>query len=345
MSKANMFGGRGYHDISPFDRLKKYIFPTYPRLEINKRTTVENMLEIASEYKNKHPMVWIQISTNKIRDDFPWHYRPDGNDKAYIHNFYQEDKITGDLIKQPSLFLVPTGNKINGTIDSNISVGSRIIMYDIFMISYKNLQNKDNIYYMKQQRYPNIQIIEDVENIRDAYKKILDLANTSMVYIMDDNTTSMSHFNFDFEPPKMRHKKTAYKWKTRNTCTNLDTYSDGIRLLPISIIKDLALDTTGKVESNIVYQYKDIISFYKTQTSPIITWSSAFKSTLELLLNGEIKEANDWLTIKSDYKHNRFSTMGAKAAHDFYKKNKHNKSKLRNIHDINYIKTLMREFR
>ena len=90
----------GQSVITPWDRLKKHIFQEYPRCTIDPSEvqTEDDYLRIASDYSDKDDMVWIVKSDAKVREDFPWHFRPSDLGRNFIHYFPKTTKRSSVLL-------------------------------------------------------------------------------------------------------------------------------------------------------------------------------------------------------------------------------------------------------
>lgn len=71
LKQSQLFDFVGQTTISPFDRLKKHIFSSYPVIETDSLRDNDELLKLASEFQGKSEMVWVKRSSSTIRSDFP----------------------------------------------------------------------------------------------------------------------------------------------------------------------------------------------------------------------------------------------------------------------------------
>ena len=95
-SNNSLLDFKGQSVITPWDRLKKYIFKSYPVVHVDKKITdTEELTKLAAEHVGKSDMVWVVLNTATINPLFPWHYRPTDMGHNVIHKFPKVIKRTG----------------------------------------------------------------------------------------------------------------------------------------------------------------------------------------------------------------------------------------------------------
>ena len=66
-STTSLLDFKGQSVITPWDRLKKYIFKSYPIVYIDEKITdTEKLTKLASEYLGKSEMVWVVLKTATV---------------------------------------------------------------------------------------------------------------------------------------------------------------------------------------------------------------------------------------------------------------------------------------
>ena len=87
---------QGQSVVTPWDRLKRFMFDSYPVIRTPIKITDEDvLLSAAAEYKDKADMVWVVFDDIEPNPNFPWQYRPSGDlSKTVIHTFPRVVKRT-----------------------------------------------------------------------------------------------------------------------------------------------------------------------------------------------------------------------------------------------------------
>ena len=146
---------QGQSVVTPWDRLKKYIFPTYPVVKTDKRVSREDtLLTLAKQFESKSDMVWIVNETANVRTNFPWHYRPSDDGKNFIHKFPTVTKRTKSTVLQGDIYLVPTGGKMWGSYENKIIAAYQKTDFDVFMISFHEAEADANFIKLKK-KFPD----------------------------------------------------------------------------------------------------------------------------------------------------------------------------------------------
>ena len=119
--KSELLSFKGQSVITPWDRLKKHIFDSYPVCRTEHNVTDEmELLAIAREYQNEAPMVWIHTESANIVPDFPWHYRPSDIGKNLVHAFPRVGRRSGRAVRWGDIKLVPTSGISYGIVKNKI---------------------------------------------------------------------------------------------------------------------------------------------------------------------------------------------------------------------------------
>ena len=86
--QSDFLSFKGQNVVTPWDRLKKYIFQSYPVVELDQEMSEDEMVAKAFEYIGKDVMVWMIKPGVKLRKDFPWHYRPSDLGKNFVNDLF-----------------------------------------------------------------------------------------------------------------------------------------------------------------------------------------------------------------------------------------------------------------
>jgi len=221
LERSALFDYKGQTVITPWDRLKKHIFQSYPIHMTDRVITEDHLLEIAREYEDRADMIWIVDQSIKTVADFPWHYRPSDLGRNFIHEFPRVTRRS----KRPMLWgdvrLVPTGGVAHGTFKNKIIATYHEADFDIVMLSYHESEADAN-YQRLVARFPDIKHVKNVKGIAEAHREAARIAETEMVWIIDADADILPSFNFDYIPPMANRKNTTYSWFARSilpTCS------------------------------------------------------------------------------------------------------------------------------
>ena len=141
---------QGQNVVTPWDRLKKFMFSSYPVIKTPIKITDEDaLLEAAVAYKDETDMVWIVFDDIEVNPKFPWQYRPGDNiAKTVIHTFPRVIKRTNRPVSWGDIQLVPTNGVSHGTVQNKLVSSYHVAEFDIFMI-------KNTYIFIKIQLYMN----------------------------------------------------------------------------------------------------------------------------------------------------------------------------------------------
>ena len=66
---------QGQNVVTPWDRLKRFMFSAYPVIRTSVKITDEDeLLAFASKHKGSADMAWIVFDDIEANATFPWHY-------------------------------------------------------------------------------------------------------------------------------------------------------------------------------------------------------------------------------------------------------------------------------
>ena len=299
-STTSLLDFKGQSVITPWDRLKKYIFKSYPIVYIDEKITdTEKLTKLASEYLGKSEMVWVVLKTATVNPEFPWHYKPSDTGRNVIHRFPKVIKRTGRAVNWGDVQLVPTGGVVHGTVKNKIVGSYHEADFDIIMISFHEAE-ADNNYQKLRLRFPEAGHIKNVAGIGNAHKKAGELATSEMVYIVDADADVMNDFCFDYIPPMAKRANTTYVWYARNPINGLEYGYGGIKLFPRQQLIEMGHVLPDFSTGAAFYQpVRDVSNITRFNRDPFRTWRSAFRECVKLASqinpNAPVKETEERL--------------------------------------------------
>lgn len=145
-------GFQGQSVVTPWDRLKRFMFDSYPVIKTPIKVTDEGaLLDLASKYKDTHDMVWVVFDEIEVNPNFTWQYRPDGEiGKSFIHTFPRVVKRTSRPVSWGDIHLVPTHNVSHGVLQNKLVSSYHVAEFDIFMISFHEAEADENFQKLRE---------------------------------------------------------------------------------------------------------------------------------------------------------------------------------------------------
>lgn len=338
---------KGQSVITPWDRLKRHIFPSYPVIETDKVVTNENDLtELAFEYQGKSEMVWVVSSNINVNPNFPWHYRPSDVGLNFIHEFQKVTRRTSRPVGNNDIRLVPTGGVIHGTLKNKIISSYHDDEFDIFMISYYEEEADQNFQKLKM-RFPEAQHVKNIEGIGNAHKRVGELARTEMVYIVDADAVVMDDYHFDYVPPMAKRKNSTYVWHARNPINGLEYGYGGVKLFPRQQLLEMGHKLPDFSTGSAFYQpVRDVSNITFFNRDPYRTWRSAFRECVKLAsaVNPNQKQAetderlHTWCTVDNGERFGRYCIKGALEGKAYGIEHKDDVDALNKINDFEWLR-------
>ena len=338
---------KGQNVVTPWDRLKKHIFNSYPVIHTEEKiTSVDELTKAAFEYQGKSDMVWIVAPGVQINPDFPWHYRPSAEGHNFIHEFPRVTRRNKRPVSWGDVRLVPTGGVIHASVKNKIVAAYHEDDFDIFMISFHEAEADENFHKLTH-RFPEAQHVKNVKGIGNAHKQVGELAKTEMVYVVDADADVMDHFQFDFQPPMSNRKNTTYVWRARNPINDLEYGYGAIKLFPRQQLIDMGHElpdfTTGAAFFQPISDVSNITRFNK---DPFRTWRSAFRECVKLASSvnpNQKQEETDarletWCTVDNGGRFGRYCIKGANEGKAYGLANKDNVEALNKINDFEWLR-------
>lgn len=347
LKQSELFDFAGQSVISPFDRLKKFIFSSYPVIEVDSLSDDEELLKLAAKYVGTSEMVWVKRSSAVIREDFPWHFRPTGVGKKIIHMFPKVTKRTGRPTGWGDLKLVPTDMVAHGVVENKIICSYNEADFDVFMISYHEEEADSNFAKLKQ-KFPDAQHVKNVKGIAEAHKECARRSETEMVYIVDADSEVLSSFNFDYFPPMAKRKNTTYVWYARNPINDLEYGYGGIKLFPREQLLEMGHVLPDFSAGVAFYQpVKDVASITMFNKDPFRTWRSAFRECVKLASGIQQSETpkqetidrlETWCTVDNGARFGRYCIKGANEGKAYGEAHADDVDALNKINDFEWLR-------
>lgn len=337
----------GQSVITPWDRLKKYIFTSYPVVHTDdKIKTADELTAIASEYQGKSEMVWVVAPDLSMNPDFPWHYRPSDIGHNFIHEFPKVTKRTKRSVTWGDVRLVPTGGVIHGALRNKIVANYHEADFDIFMISFHEAEADENFAKLKA-RFPEAQHVKNIEGIGNAHKRVGELAKTEMVYVVDADADIMDDFFFDFIPPMANRLNTTYVWRARNPINDLEYGYGAVKLFPRQQLLNLGHVLPDYSTGVAFFQpISNVSNFTRFNRDPYRTWRSAFRECVKLASAVNPNQKQDetdarletWCTVDNGGRFGRYCIKGALEGKAYGLEHKGDIEALNKINDFEWLR-------
>ena len=338
---------KGQSVVTPWDRLKKHIFSSYPIVKVPiKLSWHDDLAKVALDYQDKAEMVWIVHEEVEIRKDFPWHYRPTDDGKNFIHQFPHVNKRSKRPVSWGEISLVPTSGFYHGKVKNKIIGSYHISEFDVVMISYHEEEADDNFQKLKK-RFPDAMHVKNVNGIGNAHKAAAKLSTTDMVWIVDADADIVDDFKFDYLPPMANRKNTTYVWSARNPVNDLEYGYGGVKLFPRQQLLDMGHvlpDFTTGV--NFYQPVSDISNITRFNKDPYRTWRSAFRECVKLASSvnpNQKQEETDarleaWTTVDNGARFGRYCLKGANEGKAYGLEHKGDIDALNKINDFEWLR-------
>lgn len=343
---SSLLDFKGQSVVTPWDRLKKYIFTSYPVISTNARPNAQKVMELALEYQGKSDMVWIVNDTASIREDFPWHYRPSDEGKNFIHTFPTVTKRTKSKVLHGDVQLVPTSGVAHGQLENKIIAAYQKTDFDVFMISYHEAEADANFLKL-QQKFPDAKHVKNVEGIGNAHKECAKQSTTEMVYIVDADADIVNDFYFDYMPPMSKRKNTTYVWSARNPINGLEYGYGAVKLFPRTQLLEMGHELPDFTTGTAFYQpVANVSNYTRFNKDPYRTWRSAFRECVKLASSvnpNQKQEETDarletWCTVDNGERFGRYCIKGALEGKAYGEANKGDVEALNKINDYEWLR-------
>lgn len=339
---------KGQTVVTPWDRLKKHIFESYPVHKTEKVEDFHELLLIGLKYQDKASMVWVVDESAPIDQDFPWHFRPSDTGKNFIHEFPRVTKRSKKHLVWGDIKLVPTGGIAHGTLQNRIISGYHEVDFDIVMLSYHEAE-ADEKYQKLKTRFPDIKHVKNVKGIAAAHKRAAEISSTEMVWIVDADSDVLTTFNFDFVPPIANRKNTTYSWFARNPVNGLEYGYGGLKLFPRQQLLEMGHELPDFATGSAFYQpVADVASITSFNKDPFRTWRSAFRECVKLSsgINPNnpsaetLERLETWCTVDNGARFGRYCVKGAMEGRAYGEANKDDVEALNKINDFEWLRQL-----
>lgn len=337
----------GQSVVTPWDRLKRFVFKSYPIIEVEEKITDEDTLtKLAMAYQGKSDMVWIVNKSTTLNPAFPWHYKPSDIGHNFIHRFAKVVKRTGRSVNWGDVQLVPTGGVVYGSYKNKIIASYHEADFDIVMISYHEAEADENYQTLKA-RFPEAMHVKNIEGIGAAHKRAAELAKTEMVYIVDADADIRSNFYFDYVPPMAKRSNTTYVWSAKNPINGLEYGYGGIKLFPRKQLLEMGHTLPDFTTGVAFYQpISDVSNVTRFNKDPYRTWRAAFRECVKLASginpNNPKQESLDrleaWCTIDNGERFGRYCIKGANEGREYGELHRDDVEALNKINDFEWLR-------
>lgn len=346
LERSSLFDYKGQTVVTPWDRLKKFVFQSYPVIKAPRVKDEDELLQLAMQYQGKSDMVWVVDENARVRADFPWHFRPSDIGHDFIHEFPRVVKRTGRPMSWGDIRLVPTSGVAHGVLQNKIKASFHEADFDVFMISFHEAEADGNFQKLKE-RFPEAQHVKNVEGIGNAHKECAKRATTEMVWIVDADADIMDDFNFDYVPPVSKRGNTTYVWSARNPINDLEYGYGAVKLFPREQLLEMGHVLPDFTTGAAFYQpISDVSNITRFNKDPFRTWRSAFRECVKLAssVNPNQKQAETdarleaWCTIDNGGRFGRYCLKGALEGKAYGEANKDDVEALNKINDFEWLR-------
>lgn len=345
--QSDLLQYNGQSVVTPWDRLKKYIFQSYPIHEVDSSNIDANqLLQIALAYQEESDMVWIVDKNAVIAEDFPWHYKPSDLGRNFIHEFPKVTSRTKRPLTWGEVRLVPTGGVSHSTFQNRIICSINQADFDIVMLSYHEAEADQKFQNLKA-RFPDVKHVKNVKGIMAAHKAAAEMCDTQMVWIVDADSDVLPSFSFDYIPPMSDREKTTYSWFARNPINDLEYGYGGLKLFPRKQLLEMGHELPDFTTGVAKYQpVKDVASITSFNKDPFRTWRSAFRECTKLASginpNNPSEETLDrlkcWTTTDNGARFGRYCIKGAIEGKAYGEQYKDDIEALNKINDFEWLR-------
>ena len=339
---------KGQNVVTPWDRLKKHVFGSYPIITTKSKVRdPDDLAKLALQYQGKSKMVWVAVDYVTMRPDFPWHYRPSDRGQNYIHEFPKSIKRTNRSVTWGDLQLVPTDGVVYGKYRNKITANYHDADFDVFMISYHE-EEADRNFQLLKQRFPDAKHVKNVEGIGNAHKECAKQSSTEMVYIVDADADIMGDFHFDYVPPMAKRINTTYVWSARNPINGLEYGYGGIKLFPREQLLEMGHILPDFTAGVSFYQpVSNVSNVTRFNKDPYRTWRSAFRECVKLSsgiqqTDSPRKDTVDrleaWCTLDNGARFGRYFIKGALEGKAYGEEHADDVEALNKINDFEWLR-------
>lgn len=219
-------------------------------------------------------------------------------------------------------------------------------MYDIFFISYNELNADDNYKKLKS-RFPYAQRIHGIKGIHQAHIAAAKKSFTKMFWVVDGDAEILDTFNFDYVVSKY-DLECVHVWRSKNPLNDLEYGYGGVKLLPKSLTLNMDVsnpDMTTNI-SSLFKPIPELSNITVFNTDPFTTWRSAFRECVKLS-SRIIQRQNDVETVdrlkiwceEANGKFAEYAIQGANQGKEYGVRYSQEIDELKKINDFEWLKT------
>jgi len=194
-------------------------------------------------------------------------------------------------------------------------------MYDIFFISYNEI-NADENYRQLKARFPMAQRVHGIKGIQQAHVQAATLSLTKMFWVVDADAVLEKNFCFDYLANQY-NQEVVHVWRSRNPINELEYGYGGIKLLPKRLTMNMnvnSIDMTTSI-SDKFKAIEEVSNSTIFNTDPFNTWKSAFRECVKLsskVIDRQVDKETEkrlliWCTVGDDKSFGEYAIAGALA--------------------------------
>jgi hypothetical protein len=298
----------------------------------------------------------------EIEFEIQWTRNPEIDDKIIFENDPTTTSIEDiyDLNYEIIWYVDPklTDNNVwafKGKLKNYTPLGTKNMGYvsiaksdelDVVFISY-NEPNSEKNWLRVLEKCPNAIRVNGIKGIVNAHKYAAELVTTDMFYVVDGDAYLTDDWSFEYQP-NIFDRDCVHVWRSLNPVNGLEYGYGGVKLLPRQLTLDVdpsCVDMTTSI-SNRFKPMTKISNITAFNTDEFNAFRSAFRECTKLssnILKRQLtresgKRLDIWCTVGADSPFGVWAIKGAIAGRDFGQKNKHNKTNLSLINDLDWMK-------
>lgn len=343
--------------------LIEYYTERFPRIKVfpvktsDRKIDREKLSEMLSKTLTKHFYVIVDPNV-RLDNYFKFDFQPAEGEEEFVHiwdnntniRLFNREKVAEDIDSFTDDAVYQ--GKVNFK-SHEIKIQSGI-KFDVVFLSY-NETFADGNYEMLREIVPSPKRVSGVDGIFNAHKRAAEIAETSMVYIVDADAEIKPGFDFSYVPPES-DRGFAHVWRSVNPVNGLTYGYGGIKLFPTKMMRAAEfwkVDFTTSFSEGLKLM-NTVSNVSRFNTSAFETWRSAFRECAKLsatvIKNDKSNESEQrletWCTTGqfSSSGHQRafgaYAIEGAKAGKEYGLKHKNNIAELNRVNDYKWLEDL-----
>jgi len=322
-----------YTMFNAFQNISNRILNQWPII----RTSKMEDFSQADKYADNVPYVWLVNTNYKVKEDFPFSWRPPADKMFHIHSFPRCVERTRQPIKWDMVRLVPTSSRKRIEKEIKQPIIASLNKNKSQMFSY-SFDDRASMRKLKTQHavWSELQVIKNTTGFTPLYKTVGRRALTDFVWLFDIDFKFGKGFDLDFVPP---NNDSVYMWKTNTTAHSIAHPTGAVMFVPRNLLR------TGFNASDIQV-VDEIAGTLNATADPFRTWSRAFRTAVNYTANDITYTDSDAIiqaSLNADSGNlKRYVRKGTQAGIEFANEFGNDQSRLADSDNIEKLKDLFR---